>query len=173
MEIIYSPWRSQYIENFDIENNTSSCFLCDAVNAFEDLTITSDDDIASKLLLVARRDLCCVIMNKYPYNAGHTLVVPKRHLSDFEMLTQEELLNIMQTIQEVVVVTKQICNPQGFNIGLNVGQAAGAGMPTHLHFHIVPRWNGDSNFTATIGDVKFVASALEDIRIKLANHLWK
>ncbi|MPN28296.1 AP-4-A phosphorylase [bioreactor metagenome] len=112
-------------------------------------------------------------MNKYPYNSGHTLVVPLRHISNFEDLESDELTSIMLTVQEVITAMKQAFNPHGFNVGINIGTSAGAGLPGHLHFHIVPRWNGDSNFTATIADIKIVSSAIEDTRLQLSALLNK
>ena len=164
MERVWSPWRSEYIKTFtDKENKTSDeCFVCDAI-----ASINNDKDF----LIVTKREKCIVIMNKYPYNSGHVLVCPLRHISQFEDFENEELLDIMNTTKEVIAAMKELFNPHGFNFGLNVGASAGAGLPGHLHFHIVPRWNGDSNFTATIADVKFYASSLEDTRIKLSEIL--
>ena len=156
MERIWSPWRSEYIKTFTDKEN--GCFVCDAINS-------KNED--KKYLIVTRRDKCIVIMNKYPYNSGHLLVCPLRHISQFEEFETAELINIMDTSQEIIAKMKELFNPHGFNFGLNIGKSAGAGLPGHLHFHIVPRWNGDSNFTATIADVKFYSNSLEDTRIKL------
>lgn len=164
MEIIWSPWRSKYIETFKDKSSDSECFLCNAINS---------KDRDEELLIVTRRDKCIVIMNKYPYNSGHTLVVPLRHISNFEDLESDELTSIMLTVQEVITAMKQAFNPHGFNVGINIGTSAGAGLPGHLHFHIVPRWNGDSNFTATIADIKIVSSAIEDTRLQLSALLNK
>jgi ATP adenylyltransferase len=173
MERIWSPWRSQYIETFKDESKKSDCFICDAINANENNINKEIEQNNRDFLVVARRESCIIMMNKYPYNSGHTLVAPLRHLSDFEELTALEMSSIMQTIQEVVSATKKTLSPQGFNIGVNVGQAAGAGLPTHLHFHIVPRWNGDSNFMATLNDIKIISSYIEDTRIQLSKELNK
>ena len=169
MERIWSPWRSQYIDNLKEEKNntTEKCFLCTAINSANSDNKNSDEE----LLIVARREKCIIIMNKYPYNSGHTLVVPLRHIANFEELETDELVSIMNTIQEVVVAMKRLFNPHGFNIGINIGQSAGAGVPDHLHFHIVPRWNGDANFTATIADIKIISHAIEDTRLQLAKLL--
>lgn len=173
MEILWSPWRSQYISTFNEKKNDSNsvlggeslnCFLCDAINS-------KGEDI--ERLIVTRREKCIVVLNKYPYNSGHTLVVPLRHISDFCELTSEELTDIMQTTQEVITAMKDQMHPHGFNIGINIGQSAGAGLPGHLHFHIVPRWNGDSNFTATISDMKTISTDMERTRQELAKLLNK
>jgi len=165
MERIWSPWRSQYIDNLNAEKNKTEkkCFLCEAIN--------SKESSNKENLIVARREKCIIIMNKYPYNSGHILIVPLRHIADFSELENEELVSIMNTIQEVVAAMKKLFNPHGFNIGINIGQAAGAGLPDHLHFHIVPRWNGDANFTATVADIKIISHSIEDTRAKLAEQL--
>jgi len=167
MERIWSPWRSQYIDNLNDNDKKNKiekkCFLCDAIN--------SDGNSNKENLIVARREKCIIIMNKYPYNSGHTLIVPLRHIADFLELENEELVSIMNTIQEVVAAIKQLFNPHGFNIGINIGQSAGAGLPDHLHFHIVPRWNGDANFTTTVADIKIISHSIEDTRAKLAEIL--
>jgi ATP adenylyltransferase len=163
MERVWSPWRSEYIETLnDKDKKENECFICNAINS-------SNED--EKFLIVARRKKCIVIMNKYPYNSGHILVCPLRHISEFEEFEIDELQDIMITIQEVVAAMKEELIPHGFNIGLNIGYSAGAGLPGHLHFHIVPRWNGDANFTATIADVKFFPTSLEDTRSKLSKKL--
>ena len=164
MERIWSPWRSKYIKTFSNKKQTNECFICDAINS-------NNQD--KEFLIVTRRTKCIIIMNKYPYNSGHLLVCPLRHISKFEEFEAEELLNIMTTTQEIIVVLKELFNPHGFNFGLNVGQSAGAGLPEHLHFHIVPRWNGDANFTSTIAEAKFYANSLEETRKKLSDMLNK
>ena len=162
MERVWSPWRSEYIKTFNDPKNENECFICNAIHS-------SNKD--KELLIVTRREKCIVIMNKYPYNSGHVMVCPLRHISEFEDFEDSEIQNIMNTIQETITAMKKLFNPHGFNVGLNIGKSAGAGVPGHLHFHIVPRWNGDANFTATIADVKFYASSLEDTRSKLADML--
>ena len=143
-------------------NKKNQCFICEAINS-------NNED--AKYLIVARRNKCIVIMNKYPYNSGHLLVCPLRHISQFEEFETDELMDIMTTKKEIVTVMKEIFNPHGFNLGINIGHSAGAGLPDHLHFHIVPRWNGDANFTTSIADSKFYANSIEDSRSKLAKTL--
>lgn len=164
MERIWSPWRSKYIKTFSNKKQDSECFICNAINS-------KNKD--KEFLIVTRRKKCIVIMNKYPYNSGHILICPLRHISKFEDFETDEMLDIMTTSQEIIAVMKELFNPHGFNLGLNVGQSAGAGLPGHLHFHVVPRWNGDANFTATIAETKFFANSLEDTRKKLYNMLNK
>lgn len=168
MKRIWSPWRSKYIRNFSEfktkKGKKKECFICDAIKS-------KDKD--EELLIVARREKCIIVMNKYPYNSGHTLICPLRHISEFEDFENDELINIINTSQEVISAIKDLLHPHGFNFGLNVGQESGAGLPEHLHFHIVPRWNGDANFTSTIADVKFYPESLENTRKQLSELLNK
>ncbi|MDR0927106.1 MAG: HIT domain-containing protein [Ignavibacteria bacterium] len=157
MDRIYSPWRSQYIESFN-EEKKEECFLCGAIHSVNE---------NKERLIIARESHCIVLLNKYPYNSGHTLVVPLHHISDLDDLTTDELVAVMATTKKVVSAMKDAFHPHGFNIGINIGQSAGAGLPGHLHFHIVPRWNGDANFTATISDMKVISTAMENTRLAL------
>ena len=164
MERIYSPWRSKYIQSLNVDGTDNCCFICDAINS-------CNND--KEFLVVARRDKSIIMMNKFPYNSGHLLVCPVRHISDFNDFSIEELTELMSIIKETTAVMKDLLSPQGFNIGINVGVSAGAGLPSHLHFHIVPRWSGDCNFIATIGDCKIISESIEDTRTKLYNALNK
>lgn len=173
MERIWSPWRSQYIDTLkNTTKNKSDCFICDAINASKDITDkTTFEQITKEFLIVAKREHCIVIMNKYPYNSGHTLVAPLKHISEIEKLSAEEITSIMTTIQEVIAAMKKTFVPHGFNVGVNIGQSAGAGLPEHIHFHIVPRWNGDSNFTSTVADIRIISHELESTRLQLVELL--
>lgn len=124
-------------------------------------------------LLVYRGGLCFVIMNKFPYNNGHLMVVPYRHEAHFENLTAEENLEMMALLQQAVKVLKKVMSPQGFNIGMNVGKTAGAGIDAHLHFHIVPRWDGDTNFMPVTGHTKVVSEGLWEAWEKLTTAFQK
>lgn len=159
MNQLWSPWRSQYIDSFSDTKKKSHCFLCDAANN------PAEDD---ENLVVARREHCFVIMNRYPYNAGHILVAPMKHTGTMAGLDSDILSCVMDTISEASQVLEEVFSPDGINIGANIGKAAGAGVPDHIHFHLLPRWNGDTNFMATLADVKVVSSALEDSRDKIA-----
>ncbi|NBP64876.1 MAG: HIT domain-containing protein [Bacteroidetes bacterium] len=156
MNHLWSPWRSRYIESFSDADRNETCFLCDASK------IDSQDP-----LLIGESELCIIIMNRYPYNAGHILLSPKRHCPDLLMLSEEEYHDLMvltRIMQSVLVSTYA---PHGFNIGVNLGVAAGAGVPGHVHVHIVPRWNGDTNFMSTIGDSKVISTSMEKIVLEL------
>lgn len=158
MDQLWSPWRSQYIESFSDTTKKSACFLCDAA-------LHPEEDEAQ--LVVARREHCFVIMNRYPYNAGHLLVAPYIHTGNLAALNSDILSCIMHTIGECSQVLTDVFKPDGMNIGANLGRAAGAGLPDHIHFHLVPRWNGDTSFMATFADIKVISSAMEDTRGKL------
>jgi ATP adenylyltransferase len=112
-------------------------------------------------LVVARKEHCFVVMNRYPYNSGHLMIVPYKHASKFEDLSKEEYADVMATTAEMIRALGKVSQPQGFNFGANLGRVAGAGIDHHVHFHLVPRWNGDTNFMPTIGEVKLVS---EDTR---------
>jgi ATP adenylyltransferase len=157
MERLYSPWRSQYIETYD---KIEECFLCDAYKSKED----------EKKLILYRGKNVFVIMNLFPYNAGHVMVCPNEHIGDFTKINEETLYEISKVTKMMVKALKISLNPEGFNIGYNLGRVAGAGLEDHIHNHIVPRWNGDTNFMPVIGDVKVISQELKDIynRIKKA-----
>ncbi|AFN75958.1 histidine triad (HIT) protein [Melioribacter roseus P3M-2] len=151
MERLWSPWRSQYIESFKDKKQDETCIFCDAVNEkIED----------ERSLKVYNADVCFVMLNLYPYNSGHLMVIPNRHLSSFDNLTEEEMNRIMQVTQLSMKALDLVMKPHGFNFGANLGKAAGAGIDEHIHFHIVPRWNGDTNFFPVLGDVKVISQDL-------------
>jgi ATP adenylyltransferase len=112
--------------------------------------------------LLARDELAYVVLNKYPYNPGHVLIVPIRHVGELEALTGDENAALQSLLQRAIVALKRTADPGGFNIGLNLGRLAGAGMPEHLHWHLVPRWGGDTNFISTVGETRVLPELLAD-----------
>jgi ATP adenylyltransferase len=112
--------------------------------------------------VLARAELGYVVLNKYPYNPGHVLVVPNRHVGELEDVTVDENAALQSLLQRAVVALKRTADPGGFNIGLNLGRLAGAGMPEHLHWHVVPRWGGDTNFMPTVGETRVLPELLAD-----------
>lgn len=118
-------------------------------------------------LVVWRPDGAIVMLNKFPYNAGHAMVAPLEHKGSLEELGTVSLTKVMQAVQRSISVLRQVMNPEGFNVGVNIGRAAGAGIPDHVHFHIVPRWNGDTNFMPVLDDVKVINEALAQTVAKL------
>jgi ATP adenylyltransferase len=150
METLWAPWRIEYIK----EAPKGGCFLCDILRA-------GGDDRAN--LVLKRGAACAVVMNRYPYNNGHLMVAPHRHVARLADLTPEERLETMNLLDLSVAALTSAIRPNGFNIGINLGRVAGAGLETHLHTHIVPRWNGDTNFMPVIGDTKVIPQALDDL----------
>ncbi|MDP2363047.1 MAG: HIT domain-containing protein [Ignavibacteria bacterium] len=165
METLWSPWRSKYIQGFKDEDcKNQECFLCKAADFVE---------MDKELLVVARMPHSLVIMNRYPYNSGHILVAPNRHVGGMEDISSDEMIEIMTTVQQSVVILKTIYKPQGFNIGVNIGRVAGAGVPGHVHFHVVPRWSGDTNFMSVLGEINVVSEEISEARNALAHEFSK
>jgi ATP adenylyltransferase len=162
MERLFSPWRSQYIESFSKPAaGDGRCILCDAVQ--------SGDDASQ--FIVLRGAKCYVIMNRYPYNSGHLMVVPYRHCPSLVDLAPEEASEAMSLLQRMMRVLQAVSNPDGFNVGANIGRTAGAGIDQHVHLHLVPRWNGDTNFMPLIADTKIVSEEMLSTYRKLLAQL--
>ncbi|MGH7921496.1 MAG: HIT family protein [Candidatus Dormibacteraceae bacterium] len=149
MEHLYAPWRMAYIG----APERPGCLFCRIREA-----PPSEDE---ENLLIVREPEAMVMLNKFPYNAGHVLVAPRAHVADLTDLTEDQLLALMQTVQRSLRAIRHAVTPQGFNVGVNLGRPAGAGIPDHVHFHVVPRWDGDSNFMPVIGEVKVVNEHLK------------
>lgn len=158
MEKLWSPWRSKYIESFKSDEDKTKCIFCQM------LTL---DPKENDNLLVDMGEHTFTVLNLYPYNNGHLMIVPKRHTNDFSGLSGEELKECFEKLQLAEKALRRVLNPHGFNIGANIGRVAGAGIEDHIHFHIVPRWNGDSNFMPVIGDVKVISQDLAETKSKL------
>ena len=158
MKHLWAPWRMEYIEN-EIDKPGKKCIFCEFPKA-------NDDE---KYLIPFRSEKCFVILNKFPYNNGHVLVVPYLHSGNYLELPDDVLLDLQQTIQKTIRVMKNIMNPHGFNVGMNIGRTAGAGIDEHLHFHIVPRWDGDTNFMPIISETKVVSESLQKTFKKFQN----
>ena len=151
MDKLWSPWRSQYIDSFMDKHKKKGCIFC-ALCKYE------VDDADN--LLVEKGELTFTMLNLYPYNNGHLMVVPYEHKSDFQLLTDDENAEVMEKLQLAVKALKMTMNPEGFNLGANFGKASGAGIDDHIHFHVVPRWNGDTNFMPALGEVKVISQDL-------------
>lgn len=146
MERLWAPWRMQYINNL----SEPGCIFCTKPN--------EDKDEENMILCRGRSSF--IVLNIFPYNNGHLLITPYRHVADLALLTDEEQLDIMKMTTKGCELLKAAFHPHGFNIGVNVGQAGGAGIADHLHVHIVPRWNGDTNFMPVVADTKVLPDAL-------------
>ena len=134
-------------------DKSDGCFICDAA--------VRENDRDN--LLAYRGETCCVVINRYPYNSGHVMVAPYRHVAALRDMTDEERLEIMHLTSQSVQALHSIMCPDGFNVGINLGEAAGAGLKDHVHQHVVPRWVGDTNFMPVMADVKVVPQALEEL----------
>ncbi len=158
MDKLFSPWRSKYIETFVRKNNEQPpCVLCAAHEE-------NDDD---KHLIVLRGTTCYVIMNLFPYNSGHLMIVPYRHTNDIADLTEAEGHEVMSLLIRMTKALRSVSHPDGLNIGSNIGRTAGAGIDQHVHFHIVPRWSGDTNFMPVLADTKMISEDMHETLRKL------
>ncbi len=159
MDTLWAPWRMAYIEGAEKlpsvevgEMADPHCFLCQGV-------YDTENDRAR--LILRRTNLTISLLNKFPYNNGHLLVSPHRHCSQLTDLSEAEQLELIQEINRWVKILEKAMKPSGFNVGLNLGSAAGAGLPGHIHWHIIPRWVGDTNFITSIGSTKVIPQSLE------------
>ena len=152
-KILYSPWRIQYI----LSKKEKGCIFC--------VKPSEGDD--KKNLILYRSKHNFVIMNIYPYNNGHIMIVPYKHVATMQDLNDDELFDMIKTLRLSEKVIKKVYNPDGINVGMNLGKAAGAGIDEHLHIHVVPRWNGDVNFMTVIGGYRVIPESFETTYFKL------
>lgn len=156
MERLWSPWRMEYLQG--AQEEPEGCIFCD-------LPAKGDDPVAH---ILARGETGFAVLNAFPYNPGHVMVAPFRHTGDPEELNAGELLDLARLLQRTIAALREEMAPQGFNVGMNLGRVAGAGIPDHLHWHVVPRWNGDTNFMPVIGQTRVLPELLEETYRKLA-----
>ncbi len=150
MDTIFAPWRMAYIRS----EKTAGCVLC-------------RDSLRGDELVVCEGTSAFVMMNRYPYTGGHLMIVPYRHLCGLDDLTMEERLELFAFQDLSVRVLKETMKPEGFNIGMNLGKAAGAGIDDHLHIHVVPRWVGDTNFVSVIGELRVIPEDVNGTAMQL------
>lgn len=150
MQSIYAPWRMLYIKG----EKPEGCVFC-------------RDSIRGVDLVLHEGAVAFVMMNLYPYISGHLMIIPYRHVSEVEALRPEEKIEIFDLVDLSVRALKETMQPQGFNIGMNLGKAAGAGIDDHLHVHVIPRWGGDTNFMSTVGKVRVIPEDLFETRDRL------
>src|ERR1051325_1775362 len=148
MQSLWAPWRMEYIL---ADKSATECIFCAKSHAAE--------DVKNRLLL--RDRICFAILNIYPYSNGHLMVAPYKHTQDLEELTESEMAELLSLVRRCQQILRKAFKPDGFNIGVNIGKAAGAGIEGHLHIHVVPRWNGDSNFMTTVSDVRVIPESLD------------
>lgn len=159
MEQLWSPWRSAYINGaVSAAGNGHECFLCRCAT----------EQVGLDWLVVARFEHCYVVMNRYPYNAGHLLVAPYGHHGDLGTLDPAVAQEVMVVLQAAIRITGQVLGAHGCNVGANLGRAAGAGVPDHLHLHVVPRWAGDTNFMPVIADIKVISDQMAELHHRFA-----
>jgi ATP adenylyltransferase len=157
MEVIWAPWRMEYILS---DEKGDSCIFCPGDDRSED----------EERLILYVGSLVMVIMNRFPYINGHLLVAPVRHVPGLESLSRDEMLDIMVMVRRSIWVLNGVMRPEGFNVGLNLGKVAGAGVGEHMHFHIVPRWSGDTNYMAVVGETRVIPEHIRETYHKLLPH---
>jgi ATP adenylyltransferase len=160
MDRLWAPWRMKYILS---SQKNVGCILCDEVKKNDD----------RKNYILFRGQYSFVIMNLYPYNNGHLLIVPYTHESEVDRLPEAELADLMKTTQASLKILKQVLHPEGFNIGINIGKSAGAGIPEHLHVQIVPRWSGDSSYITVFDDTRVMPELLDGTYERLRPYFEK
>jgi ATP adenylyltransferase len=151
---LWAPWRINYIQGLSGTESSGECFIC------HDLNNPQEDE---SNLVLWRTQNCIVVLNRFPYNNGHLLIAPVRHVPDLEETTDEELMEMMRLIRSCQRVLYASIKPHGFNVGMNFGRCAGAGLPGHLHIHIVPRWDGDTNFMHVCSDTDVISQSLTEL----------
>lgn len=159
MKNLWAPWRIEYIEQSyqtKLKHKQEKCFLC--------VKKTKSDE---KDLIIKRGKYAFVIMNHFPYNAGHLMIAPYRHIGLLEKIRPTEASELFLLLQKSIIALKKAYHPEGFNIGLNLGTIAGAGVPGHLHIHLIPRWLGDTNFMPLVADTKVINEQLTIVFQKL------
>jgi ATP adenylyltransferase len=161
MESLHAPWRIEYILSPKPELKEG---------LFTRIAQSSDDEAN---LVIARDRTCFALLNKYPYNGGHLMVVPYKEVADLNGLTEEELADLWKLVRRCINALKQLMKADGFNIGINLGKVAGAGIVEHLHIHVVPRWNGDTNFMPVLANTTVLPQALGELAAKLRAELAK
>ena len=156
MERLWAPWRLEYVQHAEEQDG---CFFCRAAESGDD----------AEQLVVHRGERAFVVLNKFPYSSGHLLVAPYRHGVGFSDLDDDVVLEVHRLGAQGLDALRAVYAPDGFNLGWNLGRPAGAGIPDHVHLHVVPRWNGDTNFMPVLGDVKVIPEHLRATRAKLAD----
>jgi ATP adenylyltransferase len=178
-ERLWAPWRLEYVTGEEativppepeawLDDADRGCFLCRAGAEFG-----KSREADRQQYVVARDGRVLVMLNRYPYNNGHLLVAPRRHVGELPELTPDEHLACMEWLARLTTLFRDRIRPDGFNIGLNLGRAAGAGLPGHLHWHLVPRWNGDTNFMSSLAGTRVIPQSLEAMWELLTESLAK
>ncbi|MHC4294787.1 MAG: HIT family protein [Planctomycetota bacterium] len=154
---IWAPWRIEYINDLDAASD-EGCFLC----RYRDDPANDESN-----LVIWRGARCFTVLNRYPYTGGHSMVAPFDHVANLSDLDPPTMLEILEMVRDVQELLTRSIHAQGFNVGMNFGRVAGAGLPEHLHVHVVPRWSGDTNFISVLGEVRVVPQMLQDLYAQL------
>lgn len=157
---LWAPWRMEYIAGLHNDGTDDGCFLC---------TYWAEPARDGERYVIWRRGGCMVVLNRYPYTNGHLLIAPGQHTADLGDLTTENLTEMMALTRDAQRLLGEVNRAEGFNVGMNFGRCAGAGVPDHLHLHVVPRWNGDTNFMSVLGDARVVPQSLDALYARLAD----
>lgn len=161
MDQLWAPWRLAYVASDKPPVASDDCFICKFLAENQD----------ARNLIVCRTTESVVLLNRFPYNNGHLLVAPRAHKSHLAELKPEEMHDTMMSVQRMLQLLDELLRPEGYNVGMNQGSAAGAGLPGHLHWHIVPRWNGDTNFMPILADTKVIVQSLDSLYQLLASRV--
>lgn len=156
MNLIWAPWRKAYLRS--CQHKTSKCLFCHLLKSKSD----------KKNFILYRTPFNFAILNRYPYNNGHVMIVPNRHVASLADLSKDEILDSFNLLVQIQKTLKEKLKAHGFNIGVNISDIAGAGVPNHLHWHVVPRWKGDVNFMPVVSDTKVISESLESVYKELS-----
>jgi ATP adenylyltransferase len=160
LDRLWSPWRAKYVAS-GVDSQTETCVFC---------RMAADTENDRDNLVVHRGSHNFIALNLYPYITGHLLIVPYQHLAELDSASKEMTDELMDLAKKAQTVLREVYSPSGFNLGMNLGSAAGAGIADHFHLHLLPRWTGDTNFMTTVGEVRVLPEALETIYSKLRSH---
>ena len=160
---LYAPWRMEYIRSLD-KGDGGECFLCAAAAA------KTETERRDRLVLWTTAHTV-VLINRYPYTNGHLLVAPIAHIAELEDVPDDDATDLHRQITRAIKLLRRVCSAQGFNVGLNLGRCAGAGVPGHVHQHVVPRWAGDTNFMSVVGEVRIVPQAVSQLYAELIREI--
>ncbi|MCB9757292.1 MAG: HIT domain-containing protein [Candidatus Omnitrophica bacterium] len=156
MDKLWAPWRVKYVT--ELIGKTKGCVFCRMIKEKND----------KKNLIFVRSELSFGVLNLFPYNNGHVLILPNRHVNDLSKLSEQEIMDLFCLLNYVKGLLQKTLKPAGYNVGINLGRAAGAGFPGHLHVHVVPRWKGDVNFMPVVAQTKVISQSLKVLHEKLA-----
>ena len=159
---LWAPWRIEYLKSLGKQEENKAegapwikkCFLCEYWN---------NPDRDRENLVLWRTDRCMVLFNRFPYTGGHLLIAPRDHVPDLNAIDEGTMLEMMLLCRDAQSVLDQASHPQGYNVGINIGRCSGAGLPDHVHLHLVPRWEGDTNFMSTIGNARVISQSIEEL----------